>query len=596
MAPNDKLQALVADNTGPKLQDTYDFIIVGGGTTGLVTADRLSESGKHSVLVVEAGPDPHVAPMYQCPGEVGHMQATPLDWNFLTEPQPGLDGRQIPYRRGKGLGGCSNINGCFYGRGSAAVYDQWEKLGNPGWGWKDVYPEFIRTTRFNTPVKDQYNKAYQTWEPAAYGDGPLNVGYQGHVVPSNPAFIEACSSIGIPIVKDLNSGSGVGAKQGTAAVAPQYRRGSAYDFYEHARGRPNLKVMHDAPAQRLVFDSPHGKGSPRCTGVVFMDNIEGVFRTAAAKKEVILSLGAVQSPQLLMVSGIGPRETLTSAGIPPLVANENIGQHFMDHHVFSIMVKTNPEASMHRQFLMPADIQACEEEYLTKRSGVYTGIGGATNTFQQYSDERLRSIKADAVIDAGYDNRATVEFLFEAMFYPVIPTKAHTPAPDGAYFSITASSMVPLSEGSVTIRSGNMADLPIIDPNYYAHSTDRIMSINAFRDARKILASPALAPFTVGPNHGELSPGPAVASDDDDAIFEYIKSGTFSNLHASGTCAMLPKDKGGVVDPQLRVYGVDGLRVADVSILPTLPDTHLQGPAYMIGGRVASFLQEEYGV
>jgi Choline dehydrogenase and related flavoproteins len=130
---------------------------------------------------------------------------------------------------------------------------------------------------------------------------------------------------------------------------------------------------------------------------------------------------------------------------------------------------------------------------------------------------------------------------------------------------------------------------------YYAHPTERTIAINAFRDARKILASQFLAPYTIGPNHGEISPGTAVDTDDDDAIFEYIKSGTMSNLHASGTCAMLPQNKGGVVDPKLKVYGVDGLRVADVSILPTLPDTHLSGPAYMIGGRIASFLQEQYG-
>lgn len=266
---------------------------------------------------------------------------------------------------------------------------------------------------------------------------------------------------------------------------------------------------------------------------------------------------------------------------------------------------------MHQHILNVPDIKTSENEYYSKGTGVYTGVAGATNAFQQYSVEKLRSLKADAVIEAGLTDRATVELLFNAMFFPVGPTPSHNPAPDGSYFSITTSSLVSLSEGYVTIRSALMADAPVVNPNvdpspissipqlilvqFYSHPTDRIVAINAFRDARKLLASPELSPFTVGPHNGEVSPGPTVDSEDDDAIFEYIKMGSMSNLHGAGTCVMLPRDKGGVVDPRLRVYGVDGLRVADVSIIPVLPDTHTSGPVYMIGERMASFLQEEYG-
>ncbi|RJE25060.1 GMC oxidoreductase [Aspergillus sclerotialis] len=600
-----------AKNEGPELLEAYDFIVVGGwyiiqcqrnsltqtlgGTSGLALADRLSESGSQSVLVLEAGPDPHVVKMFQVPGELGHLQGTPLNWNFLTEPQAGLDGRQTPYIRGRGLGGSSNINGMFYGRGSATVYDQWERLGNPGWAWKDVYPEFIRSTHFSGPIQDEYNKEYQTWEPSAYGDGPVQVGYQGYVVPPNPAFIKACTRVGIPIVKDLNSGCGIGVKQGTVAIDQQYRRSSGYSFYERAKGRSNLKVMHESPVQKLLFEQPKGNANPRATAVVFIDHIAGLFRNVSVKKEVIVTLGAIQSPQLLMVSGIGPQKTLEAKGIPTLVTNENVGQHFIDHPFSSIMVKTIPEGSMHQHILNVPDIKTSENEYYSKGTGVYTGVAGATNAFQQYSVEKLRSLKADAVIEAGLTDRATVEILFNAMFFPVGPTPSHNPAPDGSYFSITSSSLVSLSEGYVTIRSALMADAPVVNPNFYSHPTDRIVAINAFRDARKIIASPELAPFTVGPNNGEVSPGPTVDSDDDDAIFEYIKMGTMSNLHGAGTCVMLPRDKGGVVDPRLKVYGVDGLRVADGSIIPVLPDTHTSGPVYMIGERMASFLQEEYG-
>lgn len=181
--------------------------------------------------------------------------------------------------------------------------------------------------------------------------------------------------------------------------------------------------------------------------------------------------------------------------------NENIGQHLMDHSVFSIMVRTTPENSMHKHTLNITDIEACEAEYHSKGSGVYTGIAGATNAFQEYSNEKLKSLKADAVITAGYANQATVEFLFEAMFYPVAPTAAHAPAPDGSYFSITASSLVPLSEGNVTIRSASMADAPVINPNVCSHSLIRIAQHHMF----------CLLSFDLSPNSSSTTPTPQTA-------------------------------------------------------------------------------------
>nr|RBQ98320.1 hypothetical protein FVER53263_11901 [Fusarium verticillioides] len=548
--------------------------------------DRLSESGDEKVLVLEAGPDPNVVAMHQAPGAVEYIAGTAIDWNFYTEPQEGLDGR------GRGLGGSSILNGLYYGRGSANVYDHWVELGNPGWSWEEVYPSFIKvgtvsddprvfhsycqqSTHFNAPNNGTgYNQKYQTWDPSAYSNGPLEIGYQGFVPPSSIAFIDACAAIDIPIVQDLNNGKNVGVKQGTATLTSKYRRSSAYDYYKAAANRPNVDILHNAPVQQIMF-SNNATGYPIATGVNFIDHSQGRHRTVAASKEVIVTLGTFQSPQMLMLSGIGPEATLDTFNIEPVVINENVGQHMMDHNLYSISATVIPKASTHQLMFNSTAVEASQQEYYT------TGKG----------------IGAEAVVDAGLTNRSTVEFLFESFFYPNSPGSTYEPSSEESYISISVSSMVALSKGNITIQSSGMSDAPVINPNYYTHPADRAIAINAFRDARKILAHSAFANMTVGPDHGEVAPGVSnVASDDDEAIFEYIKATTVPNWHASGTNRMLPLEDGGVVDSRLRVYGVQGLRVIDSSIMPTVPDVNIAGPVYMLGEHGATMIKEDWDI
>ncbi|KXH61843.1 hypothetical protein CNYM01_09038 [Colletotrichum nymphaeae SA-01] len=560
--------AKAAHNNGSAISLEYDFIIVGGGTTGLVLADRLSESGDQRVLVLEAGPDPHVVAMHEAPGAVEYIAGTAIDWNFYTEPQEYLGGRKLAYHRGRGLGGSSILNGLYYGRGSANVYDHWVELGNPGWSWEEVFPKFIKATHFNPPNNGTgYNQRYQTWDPAAYSDGPLEIGFQGFVPPSSVAFIEACEAVNIPIVADLNTGKNVGVKQGSATINSKYRRSSAYDYYKAITNRPNLLILHDSPVQSITF-ARNATGTPVASGVVFIDHSLGRHRVVSASKEVIVTLGTFQSPQMLMVSGIGPKATLEAFDIEPVAINENVGQHMMDHNVYSISATVVPEASTHYLMFNTTNVQASQDEYYSTGKGVYTAPGGITNGFQELFSEQLESIGAGAVIEAGLTNRSTVEFLFESFFYPNSPGPTYEPSADGSYISIT----------------------------YYSHPADRAIAVNAFRDARKILAHAAFANMTVGPDHGEVAPGVAnIASDDDDAIFEYVKATTVPNWHASGTNRMLPLEDGGVVDPRLRVYGVQGLRVVDSSIMPTVPDVNIAGPVYMLGENGARLIREDWG-
>ncbi|KAF6823585.1 Pyranose dehydrogenase 1-like protein 2 [Colletotrichum musicola] len=588
------------------IEDEYDFIIAGGGTAGLVLANRLSESGKQRVLVLEAGPAPDVVAAYKPPGGNQFLGGTAIDWSFYTTPQEHLDDRILRYHRGRCLGGSSVTNGFYYGRGSASVYDDWVRVGNPGWGWEDVYPLFVKGTTFNPPADHEikgFDVSYKTWDPSAYADGPLQLGFQGYVPPSGVGFIEAsAAALQIPIVEDYNTGNSTGVKQGTGHLDAKFERSSSYDSYlKEARGRKNLDVLYWAPVWKIEFDE--GGDKPRAKGVAFMDHPTGIVHQVAAKKEVIVSAGAFNSPQLLMVSGIGPQDQLDKFGIEPVLINENVGQHLNDHSVFSIMATSTPEFSTTDMAATYESLRAAQDEFRTNLTGEYTAPSGITNAFQKLSEEELNAIGAGEIVTAGLANQSHIEYLFESVFYPGGPTPFYTPRGNETYISLTASSMVALSRGNVTLRSNSMAEFPVINPNasmltnqqYYAHPVDRVIAVQSFKYLRKILAHPRMSEYTVGPDHGEVSPGVEnVSNDDEEAILAYVRQNTIPNWHASGTNQMLPEEDGGVVDPRLKVYGIDGLRVVDCSIIPILPDVNIVASVYMIGEKGAELIREDW--
>lgn len=578
-----------------KIQSDYDFIIVGGGTAGLVVANRLTESGKFRVLVLEAGPDPNIVSAYKPLGGNQLLGGTAVDWRFDTVPQTGINDRILTYHRGRGLGGSSMINGFYYGRGTSTVYDRWEELGNPGWSWEDVYPLFIKSTHFNPQDESKgFDNTYKTWDPTAYSDGPLQIAYQGYVPVTGIGFMHACEAANIPIVHDYNTGNSTGIKQGTATLDAHLLRSSSFDGYlKEAIHRDNLDVLYYARVMSLLSDT-EGE-TPKVRGVQFMDDPSGRMYQVHAAKEVILSLGAFQSPQLLMVSGYGPKDQLEQFGIEPILVNENIGQNLDDHNVFSIMARVDHEYSTSQyanQFPLFQDIQ---EEFFTNGTGPYTAPSGITNGFQRLSEQELNEIGAGAVVDAGLSDQSHIEYLFESVWYPGGPTPYYTPLTNESYISLTASSMVAMSRGNVTLQGDSMSAAPLINPNYYTHDADRAIAIQSFKYLRKILAHPALSQYTYGPDNGEVSPGSAIDDDDEDAIFEYVKANTIPNWHASATNRMAPREDGGVVDARLKVYGVKGLRVVDCSIIPVLPDVNIVGPVFMIGEKGAQMIREDWG-
>ncbi|KKY30285.1 putative choline dehydrogenase [Diaporthe ampelina] len=453
------------------------------------------------------------------------------------------------------------------------------------------------STHLNEPENAEYAQAngfdqtFQTYEAEAYGDGPLQLSYQGYVPDSNVGFMRALEAVNVPVVNELNAGNATGVKQGLGTLDSRLRRSSSFDsFYRQAQNRSNLDVLFNAPVSGLVLDTQGD--TPTATGVVFVDQNTGLIHQVSASKEVILSMGAFHSPQLLMLSGIGPRSELEAFGITPLVVNENVGRN-----VFSIMATARPESSTTQVSATVENLQNAQTQFFSNLSGPYTAPSGITNGFKKFSEDEIQALHLNEIITRNLANQNHIEYLYESVWYPWIPTPFYAPQDDESYISLTASSMVQLSRGNVSLRSSSMSDPPVINPNYYTDETgtDRAVAIESFRDLRRILAHPELSQYTVGPNNGEVSPGiENVSDDDEDAIFEYVKANTFPNWHASGTVQMLPLEDGGVVDPRLRVYGVDSLRVIDCSVMPILPDVNILAAVYMVAEKGAELIKEDW--
>ncbi|KAM0302774.1 hypothetical protein ACHAPM_004777 [Fusarium culmorum] len=488
------------------------------------------------------------------------------------------------------------INGFYYGRGTSTVYDLWERRGNPGWSWGDVYPLFIKGTHFNPQNESKgFDSTYKTYNSTAYGNGPLEIAYQGYVPETSIAFMNACEAANIAIVEDYNTGNSTGVKQGTATLDKHLLRSSSYDGYlKQALSRKNLDVLYYAPVMQLLSKTDGER--PKVTGVRFMDHPTGRSHQVHASKEVIVSMGAFQSPQLLMVSGFGPSSELDKFAIEPVLVNENIGRNLNDHSVFSIMARVEDDLQLSSSQLSSdfTLLEAAQEEFYNNGTGPYTAPSGITNGFQRLSEQELFEIGAGSVVEAGLGDQSHIEYLFESTWYPSGPTPYYKPLSNESYISLTASSMVALSRGNISLKGTSMMMAPEINPNYYTHDADRAIAVRSFHYLRKILAHPALSRYTYGANNGEVSPGTAVEDDDEDAIFDYVKANTIPNWHASGTNQMLPEADGGVVDPRLRVYGVDGLRIVDCSIIPVLPDVNIVGPVFMIGEKGAELIREDW--
>jgi choline dehydrogenase len=524
-----------------------DFVVVGAGSAGCALAARLSEDPASRVILLEAGGEDKNRWIHIPLGFGKTFADASVNWCYETEPDPGAAGRRVFWPRGKVLGGSSSINGMVYIRGQAEDFDHWRQLGNTGWSFDDVLPYFKRS-------EHQVRGA-----DAFHGTGgPLCVSDVEHH-PICEAFIESAVALGFPRNDDFNGAAqdGVGWHQTTTRNGR--RCSTAVGYLRPAMSRANLRVVTDALAERIVFDGR------RATGVAFRQN--GAARIARARREVVLCGGAVNSPQLLMLSGVGPAAHLAEFGIPVVADIAGVGQSLQDHYSAPIKLKCTEPITVN-------------DVMLSNVKKLKVGL-----QYYMFHTGPLATISSPAALFA----RTRPELASPDVKCSISPFSADRPQ-DGLHpwsgFTSIVYQLRPESRGEIRLKTPDPRDPPAMHPNYLATETDQRTIVDGLKLARRLLASPLLARFVAE----ETLPGPAVASDAD--LLDHARRRGGTVYHPTSTCKM-GVDRMAVVDPALRVIGVERLRVADASIMPTVVSGNTNAATIMIGEKLADMLRGE---
>ncbi len=523
------------------LMVSYDYIIVGAGSAGCVLAARLSESRETSVLLLEAG-GPDTRREIRIPAAFSKLFKSQLDWNYSTEPQSNLHGRALYWPRGKVIGGSSSINAMIYIRGNPRDYDEWEHLGNPGWSYRDVLPYFLR-------AEDQQHGASEFHGAG----GPLRVEDLRSVNPLSRAFVDAAVEAGLHENDDFNGSEqeGAGCYQVTQKRG---RRWSAADAYlRPARSRPNLTVLPQAHVTQILL------AKNRATGVEYVRN--GREHAVYADREVLLCGGAVNSPQLLLLSGVGPARQLEDLGIEVAMDLPGVGESLQDHMFLPVAYTCTKPIT-----LAKAESLSSFLAYFLFRRGMLTSCVAEAGAF-------LRT-RPDA-------DRPNLQYHFGPVYY----LNHGFDRPPGHGFSIGPTLIRPQSKGRIRLRTTFPMDPPAIEPNYLSHEADVETFVAGIELARRIAAAHAFDAY----RGNEFVPGANVKSRAE--IASYVRDTAETTYHPVGTCKM-GSDAMAVVDPQLRVRGVELLRVVDASIMPTITTGNTNAAVIMIAEKAADMIRQ----
>ena len=526
----------------------FDYIIVGAGSAGCVLANRLSADGKYSVLLLEAGPKDSNLWIHVPLGYGKLFKDKTVNWMYQTEPEPGLEGRSVFQPRGKVLGGSSSINGLLYVRGQHQDYDRWRQRGNAGWGYDDVLPYFKK-------AEDQQRGASEFHGAG----GPLPVSDWRHADPLSEAFVVAAAETGIPTNPDFNGATQEGAGFFQTTTRQGKRASTAVAYLRPAKNRGNLRVETSALAQRILFDGR------RAVGLEYRQG--SAVKTAKARKEILVSSGAYNSPQLLQLSGVGPAELLRKHGVDVVLDAPGVGNDLQDHMQVRIVMRCSQKITLNDIVNHPLRRIMAGAHYAAFRKGPLTIAAGTSGAFFK-TNPRLASPD------------------IQVHFLPFSTDKMGEKLHPFSGFTASVCQLRPESRGTLRIKSADPTVQPEIRINYLASETDRTTNVEGLKILRKILHAPALKPYVVE----EVDPGKRVSTDEE--WLGYARQRGSTIYHPTSTCRM-GNDPLAVVDQQLKVRGIEGLRVVDGSVMPDLVSGNTNAPIIMIAEKASDMILQD---
>ncbi|MCJ1377520.1 hypothetical protein MMC17_000615 [Xylographa soralifera] len=582
---------LYSNSFGVPANETYDYVVIGGGTAGNTIAARLAEDPSLSVAVIEAGGfyevengNRSVVPAYSTDnaGSLPNTTQPLVDWGFVTTPQAGANNRTLHYAHGKTLGGASARNYMAYQRGTLGSFQTWADIvGDQSYTFDNLLPYFQKSVNFTPPnFSKRVNNSTLNYDASAFNNslrGPLQVSYENWASPLSSWAQKAFTAVGILPNEGFNSGNLFGSMWVSHTISPQkqHRSSSQTSFLDQAIRTTTLMVYTKTLAKRILFDAQKKAYTVEV-------NTAGLSYTLSARKEIILSAGAFQSPQLLMVSGIGPPEILRKYNIPVVASLRGVGQNMWDHILFgsSHRVQVLTKSKLTND---PVYAAQAKSDYLNNQTGMLTSPTGSLAWEKIPATYRSSfSPSTSAALATFPGDWPEIEYLvFDAFLGYSLDYSDADPA-DGYNYGTLANALVaPLSRGNVTIVSSDTADAPVINPNWLTDPADAEVAVAAFKRSREVWGQ--LQSITIGP---EYFPGAAVQTDED--ILAFIRQSCIQLYHAACTCAMgMAGDPNAVVDSHAKVFGVKGLRVVDASAFPILIPGHPQSSVYMLAEKIA---------
>jgi choline dehydrogenase len=532
--------------------EEFDYVIIGAGSAGCVLANRLSADPEKRVLVLEAGGNDNWIWFHIPVGYLFAIGNPRSDWMFKTEPEAGLNGRALNYPRGKAIGGSSAINAMIYMRGQSADYDHWRQLGLPGWGWNDVLPIF-----------KQHEDHFLGESPYHATGGEWRIEFPRVKYDIIEAIRDAAKEAGIPKVEDFNRGDNEGSCYFHVNQKRGRRWSAARGFLKPVLHRKNLRLETGVLAERILFE---GK---RAVGVAYRQN--GVSKIAKAHGEVLLAAGAIGSPQLLMLSGIGPAAHLSEHGIPVVLDKPGVGGNLQDHLQLRLIFKVTGVATLNERYHSLTSRAAMGLEYALFRTGPLAMAPSQLGFFTRSDPKK---------------ERANIQFHVQ----PLSLDKFGEPPHKFPAFTLSVCNLQPTSRGTIRLKSRDPAAAPAIAPNYLSTDEDKEVAADSIRITRRIAREPSLAKYGAE----EILPGPKVRDDDEAGLVRAAGDIGTTIFHPVGTAKMgLPSDALAVVDARLKLIGIERLRVIDASVMPVITSGNTNSPTIMIAEKGAAMIRED---